>query len=288
MSLAEHNDVEMARLSLEELVRNTSDLPAMPQATQAVMQETQSATGTAHSVARTLSHDLALTARVLRLANSPFYGMQRRVACAEEAVVVLGMRAVHNLATVASTYHWIGGPLMSPMDFWEHSWRVAVGSQVIASRVSGLDADVAFTCGLLHDIGKVALSAWTESRVSSIHALASDLKVTVLEAEQSVFGFDHQVVGGRLAEDWGLPKVIIDSASYHHNPSNRVPGDLTVDAVHVADFLASRPKKGEVGGKLDLEALRRIGFRQADLKGLRADCQAAFEANHKLFVERAA
>src|SRR5688572_8317235 len=164
---AADNAIALSQLTLEEVVENTADLPSLPAATLAVMRESQQATATAHSVGRYLAQDQALTARVLRLANSAFYGMQRRVASADEAVVVLGMRAVRNLSMIASTYHWMDKPMkgygLEPHEFWEHSLSTGVAAQLIAMHVHPKEADVAFTCGLLHDLGKVALSAWLEN-----------------------------------------------------------------------------------------------------------------------------
>src|SRR5688500_4453830 len=99
---AEQTALELAQLSLDKIVNNTSDLPAMPAVTLAVMRESESSTATATTVARFLAQDQSLTARVLRLANSAFYGMQRKIASPQEAVVILGMRATRNLAMIAS------------------------------------------------------------------------------------------------------------------------------------------------------------------------------------------
>jgi putative nucleotidyltransferase with HDIG domain len=291
---AEDNAVALAQLTLEEVVDKTADLPALPAATLAVMRESQSATATAHSVGRYLSQDQALTARVLRLANSAFYGMQRRIASPDEAVVILGMRAVRNLAMIASTYHWMDKPLkgyaLAPHEFWEHSLSAGVAAQLIAQNACPAAGDVAFTCGLLHDLGKVALNAWLENRAFTMNAVAAKLDVTVEQAEKRILGFDHQDVGGRLAEKWNLPKPIVEAISYHHMPSDCFPTATMVDVVHVADYLASTTEITTHGGEglkynLDPEALVRLGLTLEELEGLADEFVIQFQNYEKLFID---
>ncbi len=284
----------MGQLTLEEVVEKTPDLPALPAATLAVMRESQAANSTAHSVAKYLSQDQALTARVLRLANSAFYGMQRRIASPDEAVIVLGMRAVRNLAMIASTYHWMDRPLrgyaLEPHEFWEHSLSVAVAAQVLAQNVAPGSSDLAFTCGLLHDLGKVALSAWLENRSVTLTAIAAKLELTTEQAERRVLGFDHQEVGAKLAEKWNLPKVIVDAIAFHHAPSECFPDAPMVDVVHIADYLASTTEVTTHGGSgvkvvLDETSLSRLGINIGEISGLADEFITQYQNYDKLFVE---
>jgi putative nucleotidyltransferase with HDIG domain len=291
---AEDTAVALAQLTLEDIVEKTPDLPALPAATLAVMRESQAANSTAHSVARFLSQDQALTARVLRLANSAFYGMHRRVSTADEAVVVLGMRAVRNLAMIASTYHWMDKPMkgysLEPHEFWEHSLSTAVAAQVIAQNLSVASTELAFTCGLLHDLGKVALNAWFENRAVTLGAIAAKMDLTVDQAERRVLGFDHQQVGGRMAETWNLPKVMVESIRYHHCPSDCESHNPVVDVVHLADYLSSTTEVTTHGGEglhfnLDEKSLGRLGIALGEVEGLADEFVAQYENYDKLFVE---
>ncbi|HVT13323.1 MAG TPA: HDOD domain-containing protein [Fimbriimonadaceae bacterium] len=291
---SEENATALTRLTLDEVVDKTPDLPALPAATLAVMRESQTTTATAHSVARYLSQDQALTARVLRLANSAFYGMQRRIASPDEAVIVLGMRAVRNLAMIASTYHWMDKPLngysLRPHEFWEHSLSAAVAAQVLAQNVAPATADLGFTCGLLHDLGKVALSAWLENRACAISTVAAKLDLTTDQAEMRVLGFDHQQVGARLAEKWNLPSVIVDAIGHHHHPSELDPDSQMVDIIHLADYVASTSELTTYGGdglrfSLDHDALERLCIDEGELEGLSGEFIAQYRNYEKLFIE---
>jgi putative nucleotidyltransferase with HDIG domain len=223
--------------------------------------------------------------------------MQRRIASPEEAVVILGMRAVRNLAMIASTYHWMDKPLkgyaLEPHEFWEHSLSTAVAGQVIAMNLSPACTDLAFTCGLLHDLGKVALSAWLENRSLTLTAIAAKLDLTLEQAERRVLGFDHQQVGGRMAERWNLPRTIVEPIMFHHCPSECDPPNTMVDIIHTADYLASTTEVTTHGGDgshfiLDDAVLGRLGISLAEVDGLADEFVSQFQAYEKLFADRAA
>lgn len=229
-----------ATLSLEELVRKTGDLPTIPAAALMVMREAESANSTASSVANHIAQDHALTARVLRLANSAYYGLARQVDDLQEAVVVLGMRSVRNLAIVASTYPWMSVALkgygLGPKMMWTHSFAVAVASQLLARQSGKADEDVAFTAGLLHNLGKLAMSIWLEKRLNAMLQYAMRENMTFDQVERKLFGYDHAEVGAYLGESWNLPPRLVSAMRYHHNPDACVPHDPVVDCVHIGDY----------------------------------------------------
>lgn len=258
-------------LTIETLVEKTKDLPSLPDAAIAVMRESESPTGSATNVAAHLARDVSLSARVLRLANSPYYGMSGDVVDLQQAVVVLGMRCVRNLAVVAGTYTWLSQPLkgyrLEPGDLWDHSISVAVGSQLVANQTKGICGETAFTAGLLHDIGKCVLSVWLENKIDLAFRYAQREQVPFYEAERKLLGFDHQDVGGYLAQNWGLPQVFVESVATHHQPAGDKPS--VVDAVHVADFLTMTAGFG-LGGDglqygLDESAFERLKLETKDL-----------------------
>jgi len=263
-------------LTIESLVGKTDDLPSMPEAALAVMREADSATGSAQGVATHLSRDQSLSARVLRLANSPFYGLTGEVVDLQQGVVVLGMRCVRNLAVVAGTYTWMCRPLrgyrLEPGQLWDHSISVAVGAQLIARQTRNVCPETAFTAGLLHDLGKCVLSVWLENKLDLAWKYSQREKVPFYVAEQKLFGFDHQAVGAFLASKWGLPTVFVDAIAWHHEPKSATKSQGIVDVVHVADYLTMTTGFG-LGGDglqydLDEEAFARIGLKPEGLEKL--------------------
>ena len=283
-------------ITIEQIVGKTPDLPTIPAAAIKVMRETQSSTANAASIARILATDQALSARVLRLANSAYYGLMRKVTDLQDAVVVLGMRSVKDLALVASTYPWmrrsVTGYCLGPEQMWSHAFGTAVGAQLAARLSRKVQEDVAFTAGLLHDIGKVALSVWLENKLGGILLYAGREQISFDEAERRILGYDHCQVGHFLAKEWNLPDEISFACLFHHNPAAATEHQGVVDCVHVGDYLCSMMGFG-VGGdgllyQFDGDSLVRLGISTDDFDRIADEFVMRYEDYEILFKELAA
>lgn len=192
----------------------------------------------AAGLAKKIGHDPVLSARVLKIVNSPFYGIAGQVASLQEAVMVLGFSSVRRLALAVSLNHSF--PLKSaggadPRRLWRHSFCVALCAQALA-RMVRVEADMAFTAGLLHDIGRIALLSAEPERFAA--ALAARPRLDSLgAAEREVFGFDHAEFGARLLARWRLPAAIVRAAECHHRPDAAPTAPLT-DLISLANDLA--------------------------------------------------
>lgn len=287
------SDITTGAITIEDIVSKTQDLPTMPAAALAVMRETEDPESTATTVARHLAQDQALTARVLRLANSAFYGLPRQVTNAQDAVVVLGMRAVKNLSLIASTYPWLSKPLvgyaMEPMELWRHSFAVGVGAQYIADKTRTCDPDEAFTGGLLHDLGKLALSVWLEDKVGPMLEVSRRGQMPFEDVERKVLGFDHAEVGAFMGESWNLPPQIVKAMKFHHRPHEMTPPSTLVDCVHVADYMSVHLGIGsnidDLPHELDLGAMERLALTMDDLEGLAEGYAESFQEQERLLSE---
>lgn len=282
-----------AVITLDEIIEKTTDLPTMPAAALKVISQSDDSNATAASISQALAADQALSVRVLRLANSAFYSLPRRVCNLQEAVIVLGMRSVRNLAMVASSYPWMVGELkgyaMGPKELWKHSLAVAIGAQQLALRAKTPGAEAAFTAGLLHDLGKVALSLWLENKIVALSTYARREQITFDQAERAILGYDHTQVGGRLAEQWNLPESIVSAIRYHHSPHECDDPAPIVDCVHVADYLAMSLGFG-IGGdgvqyRLCAESLDRLSLSAESLDEAADLLVATYEEYGKLFEE---
>lgn len=280
-------------ISIEDIVSRTPDLPTIPATAVRVMKETQNANSSAASIARILSTDQALSARVLRLANSAYYGLSRRVNELQEGVVVLGMRTVKNLAAVAATYPWmsrsVSGYCLGPEQLWSHSFGTAIGAQLVAQKSRKCAPDVAFTAGLLHDIGKVALSIWIENKIQAIKLYAVRECIPFDAAERKVLGYDHCQVGAYLARSWNLPDEIEHACLFHHRPDASENPSFVTDCVHIGDYMTSMMGFG-LGGDgthyaVSEKAFERLGISEGDLDILTNDFVEEFEKFEHLFTE---
>ncbi len=278
---------------LPKLLADTNELPSMPTATLAVIQEVESTTSSAQSVAFHLSQDQALAARVLRLANSAYYGLQRQVADLQDAVVVLGMRTVHNLAMVASAYPMLIGELkgyrLGAKDLWTHASGVAVASKLISETTRKGVPDHAFTLGLIHDLGKVVLNVWLKGRETEVLRRADQENLPLDVAERALLGFDHAEVGAELMERWHLPSAIVEAVRYHHRPELCPAENPLGDIVHLGGHLALDMGLMPDGlpCEFDASCLLRLGVSEETLQHLRLEFEVSYRKYERLFEDLA-
>lgn len=196
-------------------------------------------------IVQLLRVDAVLTAKLLRMCNSSFFGFEQPVASVEEAVLMLGYQQIlHIVFSLA-----FGGQLRAPLagygaerdELWKHSLVTALAAESLAQSPIPMDVlpPVAFTTGLLHDIGKLVLNqALTPAGLEEIRGLIARAHYSRLEAERDVLGADHAEVGACLLQMWRLPEDIVEAVAHHHAPE--VQPRLRLSAVtHVADCLAN-------------------------------------------------
>lgn len=233
--------MQLAEVRLEALVRQVRDLPTLPDMSLKVMRMADDPKVSAADVARVMAADQAMTARVLKLANSAFYGIPRRVSTVTDAVVLLGMRTVRNMTVALGCQplmeRALPGYALRPGDLWRHSFCCAFAAQSLAKRARYRVVEEAFVGGLLHDIGKVILNTHMKTEFAAVFQYASENNVPFMDAERAVLGFDHAEAGGRVLAKWNLPPALVDCVRYHHDPlSQPTPSPLT-GLVHLADVM---------------------------------------------------
>ncbi len=189
--------------------------------------------------------DSGLTTRILRLVNSPAYGLMKPVQSIERAVVLLGSQTVVSLALVNLNAQLVEKELQGYHSargvFWKHELRTALAAREVARLTDiGVTPDLAFTAGLLHDIGKVAISQYqTRTGQDLMPYVMDNDAVDYLELERRHLGTDHCAVGGEIARQWNLPGSLETSIQYHHEPHKTPAGYRPlVYMIHLGDVLA--------------------------------------------------
>ena len=189
--------------------------------------------------------DSGLTSNILRLVNSPAFGLMKPVNSIDRAVIYLGTQTVVSLALVNLNAHFFEQELQgyhSPQgEFWHHELRTALTTREIARRTDyGISPDLAFTAGLLHDLGKILISNYQlKVQCDLLPQVQEEQMISYLELERSYLGTDHCQVGAILAQQWRLPGALESSIKYHHEPG-KAPGEYKplVYMVHIGDVLA--------------------------------------------------
>jgi len=246
------------------------ELPSLPQ----VIIDLQSAMSredvSIDAIADTVSLDQALAAKALRVANCSFYGVPGRVVSIRQAIGMLGLRSVSTVLTIAAVSQTVPRPSCQGFDmerYWRHSVAVALCARDIA-RTLRLDADVAFTAGLLHDLGRLALASQAPDCLAATLRRRDELDCTMLEAERATLGTDHAVLGSQVAACWHFGPAIVDAIRHHHEPPP-TPRMTIVDVVHVSDGVAHAldlaGDPNEMVPQLDPMAWNRIGLTQGQM-----------------------
>jgi HD-like signal output (HDOD) protein len=184
----------------------------------------------AHELAQAVSADQALTAKLLRLSNSAYYGFPRRISTVRDAVVLLGFRAVRSATLASCVIEALpGGHVLDQMTAWRYSVTVGLLAEVLA-RATRKHQDEAFTAGVLHNIGRMALDQHRPRELMASRALAERDGVSIIEAQRHVLGYTDADLGGALALHWNFPEPLAQAVLRHHLDVNALPDPGSLEA----------------------------------------------------------
>jgi putative nucleotidyltransferase with HDIG domain len=207
---------------------------------------------------RLVAQDPAITARVLRLANSGYYGLREQVTHPEQAATVIGARALRNVAMQVSVLqryeHLRSIPDFDLDELWAHSLLTARLSQAIAELCyarTGVAPEDFYACGLLHDIGKVVMLEGLDDAYVECLRYARLTGTSWHQAEERILGFTHIEVGSLLAQQWQLPDKVVFAIDYHHGPTNAIVAHPHVGVIAIADQLAYRASSASLDASVD-------------------------------------
>lgn len=228
----------MSLLDIDDVRRHLQDLPSLPVVVMELLTSIDQDDVDISVLARKVSLDQALTAKTLRLANSPSSGLQVRVTTIQQAITFLGFQATRNLITAAAMTGCFPAnrcPGFDDRAFWRHSIATAACAKVLARRMR-LNQDFAFTAGLLHDIGRLVLVTSFPERYSAVLARRQREDRQLLDVERELLGVDHVTAGMALAQHWQFSDTMLHAIAYHHEPETPGAGFLAT-IVHIANAI---------------------------------------------------
>jgi putative nucleotidyltransferase with HDIG domain len=261
-----------ALANLRKIAGKTGDLPPMPVTALSALRMTDDPNVSARDLQTVIARDQALSARILRIVNSPMYGLRAEISTVSHAVAILGLdtlRSIIMAATVNQVFQSsrVRGHDLTAKLLGDHSWGAAVAARKVAQLVRFPKAEEAFLCGLMHDIGKIVLLQNFQAHYAEIISRVYQGNGSFHAAEMEFFGFSHAHVGALLAEKWNFPPQLWEAIGYHHNPTSAPNHARLASITSLADALMIRMELGfERNGNLDLAALP-----AAESLGLRAD-----------------
>lgn len=236
---------------IRKITESIIGLPTLPTIVSKMIDLVDSPRTSTAALARLISSDQALTAKVLKFANSAYYGFPREISTVNMAIVVLGFNAVKEMGLSLSVFDVFkktpSNEYFDVAQFWEHSVGCGVASRMLARAYRPALAGEAFVAGLLHDVGKVILKQYFDPEFAGIIRAQQERNVTLEEAELAAIETTHSQIGNWLAEKWNLPELICETIRCHHVPWEAAKEPLFIACVSIADYLCHTTKTGQSG-----------------------------------------
>ncbi|MGE5596013.1 MAG: HDOD domain-containing protein [Hyphomicrobiales bacterium] len=232
-----------ARNRLRVIVNRTAELTPLRSVAAKAISLAEDERTAAMDLAAVLSSDQALTARLLRLSNSAYYGYARRISNVREAVILLGMRTVRSVAITSGIIDSFQEYELGDFDqdlFWAHSVTVGIVAETLARETRVARPEDAFTAGVLHDVGKLAMLLCEPEPFAEVVDLVVHEEMKFMDAERAVFGLTHPQVGARLAQRWKFPEPLIAAIRDHHTEQRSPNIETLAQVVAAADLAVNR------------------------------------------------
>lgn len=255
---------------LQQLLGGIETMPSIPILYAQIMEALRSPDASAASVGRIISRDMGMTAKVLQLVNSSFFGMPGHISSAKEAVILLGIDVVKTLVLnieVFSKFNRASLTIISIDEIHKHCVRTGIIAQKIA-RYENMDkekSDNAMIASILHDLGKLLLVEHYADRYKHVMEMVQEEKIPVFQAEKNIFHVTHAEVGAYLLGLWGLPENVVEGIAFHHNPGKNITGEFALSGlVHVSELMEAhekrQPGKWEKLDGLDEAYMEKLGL----------------------------
>ena len=277
---------------LDNIMAKVDAFPSIPASTVKLLKMLEDSETPVQAIEDALRLDPGMTANVLKLTNSAYFGLSSKVGSVKRAVMLLGMKKIRQLVMVSCVGAVMEGPIpgydLPAGELWRHSIAVSMAAEGLGRELELNDTEDIFTAALVHDVGKLILGQFIQEDLAAVQAAAgNDMSFEV--AERKVLGTDHAEIGARILSKWSLPDDLVHAVRWHHNPDGADTANRTTDIVHVANVLCLMIGIG-VGREglqyvLSPEVARRLGFTSLTLERVASQTLQWIEALSDLFSE---
>ena len=226
----------------DAIIKSVTQLPPFPAVIQRVMEMVEDPKTSAQHVVDVIQYDQSITANVLMVCNSAYFGLRKPIHSLAEALVRIGFNNLVEIILTRGTAHLFHqscqGYQLQRGELWRHSVACAILSQILAERLKQKKSPLQFTTTLLHDVGKIILSGFVKDHFEEIQRLVQEKNLSFLEAERGALGIDHAELGGKIAEGWKFPPNIVAGIRHHHTPFAAPEFQDLVSLAYLCDVVA--------------------------------------------------
>ena len=274
------------RQKSEQALANVYNLPAMSATMLEVSKLLDDPSTNTASLSKIIGRDQGLSTKILSIANSPLYGLTRKVSTIDFAILIIGYQDIKNIVvalTMVDSFRNKSDKYLDQNSFWMHSMLAGTASKRVAEDLGFRIGSEAFVAGLLHDLGIPVMHKFFKAEFENVVNDFDQNNTPIIEAEKKYLGLDHQEIGNYLATKWSLPEHLSNSILFHHKPSNAPEQDVLTSIVHLVDYMT---QKLEIGGyyldrglELDESVLSLLGI------GTSEELDAFVESYRELFSQ---
>lgn len=278
--------------TLEWLVERTSTVYSLPLFYERLNEAINHPRTSIDDIAKIITEDQGLTARLLRLANSPLFGWFGKVDSINRAVTIIGTQQLRDLALAASVmgvFTGIPAELMNMTSFWRHSVACGIIARTLATWRRETNVERFFVAGILHDVGQLMMATTIPPVVMEMIAQSRSSKLPYHLTEQERLNFDHAAAGGALLRSWKIPANIADPVAFHHRPARTEQFPLEAAVIHLSDIICQAMEYGQTGEwcvpALDNTAWERLGMSPHQLGAVIKQAEPQLEETFSILVE---
>ena len=254
---------------LKRILNQVKSFPGMPATAARLMPLLQSPHASVDQIEDILRYDPGLTANILKLTNSAYFGLPSQVSSVRQAVLLLGWKRLLQLVMTMCMSALMKKPVpgydLPQGELWRHSVAVSVAADLLIASLSINDVDEVFTAALLHDIGKMVLGSYVLEDLEKIKEMVSK-GISFEVAEFVVLGTNHAAIGARILQSWSLPQELVNAVRWHHDPDSCESRCMLSDVVHVANIMSCCIGYGKgcngQAAEPSFEVIERLGLTQ--------------------------
>jgi putative nucleotidyltransferase with HDIG domain len=227
------------KVTENEIVGSFENLPVLSEIVRRAMEVLDDPDCSIRQLADIVGKDQSISARMIKIANSAFYGHPRQIKSIPDSIVLLGFKKIRSILITASAAKLMNAPIDGYMigkgELWKHSFGVGFASGLIAKIAKTYDSDEALTAGVLHDIGKLVLGNFLKDSYDELLHLSKSQQINFTIAEKRLLGYNHAEVGAMMLEKWNFPQSVCDAVAYHHEPQGAEQKTQLIGILYLAD-----------------------------------------------------